>query len=197
MKILAFSDLHLVAELARDLVAVSPEADLVIGAGDFCNMRQGLARAMEMLSGLAAPTVLVPGNAESAEELRGCALPFMTVLHGELAEVEGLRIFGLGGGIPETPFGDWSFDLSEAAAARELARAERVDILVTHSPPKGAGDRTSAGLSIGSDSIHAAIERVAPKLALYGHVHDCWGYRGQIGATRCANLGPLPNWFEV
>ena len=197
MKILAFSDLHLVEELARDLVAVSHEADLVIGAGDFCNMRQGLARAMELLSGLAAPTVVVPGNAESAEELRGCALPFMTVLHGELAEVEGLRIFGLGGGIPETPFGDWSHDLSEAAAARELAGAERVDILVTHSPPKGAGDRTSAGRSIGSDSIHAAIERLQPKLALYGHVHDCWGYRGQIGATLCANLGPLPNWFEV
>lgn len=197
MKILAFSDLHLVEELARDLVAVSPEADLVIGAGDFCNMRQGLARAMEMLSGLAAPTVMVPGNAESAEELRGCALPFMTVLHGDLAEVEGLRIFGLGGGIPETPFGDWSFDLSEAAAGRELARAEAVDILVTHSPPRGAGDRTSAGLVIGSDSIHAAIERLQPKLALYGHVHDGWGYRGQIGVTTCANLGPLPNWFEV
>ena len=85
MKILAFSDLHLVEDLARDLVAVSHEADLVIGAGDFCNMRQGLARAMEMLAGLAAPTVMVPGNAESAEELHGCALPFMTVLHGAAA----------------------------------------------------------------------------------------------------------------
>lgn len=197
MKILAFSDLHLVEDLARDLVAVSHEADLVIGAGDFCNMRQGLARAMEMLAGLAAPTVMVPGNAESAEELHGCALPFMTVLHGAAAEIEGVKIFGLGGGIPETPFGDWSFDLSDAAAARELAKAEGVDILVTHSPPKGAGDRTSAGLSIGSSSIHAAIERVQPKLALFGHVHDCWGFRGSIGATQCANLGPLPNWFEV
>jgi hypothetical protein len=28
-------------------------------------------------------------------------------------------------------------------------------------------------------------------------VHDCWGYRGRIGGTECANLGPTPNWFEV
>ena len=197
MKILAFSDLHLVAPLAADLVAASAKADLVIGAGDFCNMRQGLPRAMEMLAGIAAPMVVVPGNAESIEELRGCALPSMTVLHGQAALVEGLRIFGLGGGIPETPFGDWSFDLSDEAAARVLAQAEEVDILVTHSPPTGAGDTTSAGLSIGSDSIRAVIERVQPRLALYGHVHDCWGYRGEIGKTHCANLGPTPNWFEV
>ena len=91
MKILAFSDLHLVEELAADLVTASVGADLVIGAGDFCNTRQGLPRAMEMLAGIAAPMVVVPGNAESAEELRGCALPFMTVLHGQAAEVEGLR----------------------------------------------------------------------------------------------------------
>lgn len=197
MKILAFSDLHLVEELAADLVTASVGADLVIGAGDFCNTRQGLPRAMEMLAGIAAPMVVVPGNAESAEELHGCALPFMTVLHGQAAEVEGLRIFGLGGGIPETPFGDWSFDLSDRAAARELAKAGEIDILVTHSPPKDAGDTTSAGLSIGSESILAAIQTLQPKLAVYGHVHDCWGYRGQIGASQCANLGPTPNWFEV
>ena len=197
MKILAFSDLHLVEELAADLVTASVGADLVIGAGDFCNTRQGLPRAMEMLAGIAAPMVVVPGNAESAEELHGCALPFMTVLHGQAAEVEGLRIFGLGGGIPETPFGDWSFDLSDRAAARELAKASEIDILVTHSPPKDTGDTTSAGLSIGSESILAAIQTLQPKLAVYGHVHDCWGYRGQIGAAQCAKLGPTPNWFEV
>ena len=41
MKILAFSDLHLSASHAADIVAASAGADLVIGAGDFCNMRMG------------------------------------------------------------------------------------------------------------------------------------------------------------
>ncbi|OIQ30156.1 MAG: serine/threonine protein phosphatase [Alphaproteobacteria bacterium MedPE-SWcel] len=197
MKIMAFSDLHLSEERAADLVTASKEADLVIGAGDFCNMRQGLARAMGLLTGIAAPVVMVPGNAESAEELRGCALSSTIVLHGSGTEVAGLQLFGLGGGIPETPFGDWSFDLSEREAARRLSEAREVDILITHSPPKGAGDTTSAGLSIGSQSIRAAIERLQPQVAVFGHVHDCWGYRGQIGASACANLGPTPNWFEV
>ena len=65
MKILAFSDLHLVEELAVDLVTASVGADLVIGAGDFCNTRQGLPRAMEMLAGIAAPMVVVPGRRRS------------------------------------------------------------------------------------------------------------------------------------
>ena len=42
MKILAFSDLHMARTRAADLVAASAEADLVIGAGDFCNHREGL-----------------------------------------------------------------------------------------------------------------------------------------------------------
>ena len=46
MKILAFSDLHLARARAAEIVAASAGADLVIGAGDFCNMRQGLPEAM-------------------------------------------------------------------------------------------------------------------------------------------------------
>lgn len=68
---------------------------------------------------------------------------------------------------------------------------------MTHSPPRGLGDRTSAGVSIGSTAIRAAIERIAPQLAVFGHVHDSWGKTGQIGTTRCVNLGPKVNWFEV
>ncbi|MDK3017244.1 metallophosphoesterase family protein [Pseudodonghicola flavimaris] len=197
MKILAFSDLHLARRAAEGLVQASADADLVIGAGDFCNMRRGLDQAMELLSGIAAPMLLVPGNAESAEELRAAAGPGATVLHGEGLEIGGLRIFGLGGGIPPTPFGDWSFDLTEAAAEAMLARCDAADILITHSPPKGVADRTSAGMSVGSPAIHAAIARVQPRLALCGHIHDCWGGHGAIGTTEVVNLGPAGTWFEV
>ena len=197
MKILAFSDLHLARRAAAGLVSASAEADLVIGAGDFCNMRQGLDQAMDLLSGIAAPMVLVPGNAESADELRAAVSPGTTVLHGEAATVDGLRLFGLGGGVPPTPFGDWSFDLTEDAAAGLLSGCDGADILITHSPPKGVADRTSQGASVGSAAIFAAIERIQPKLALCGHIHDCWGVRGTIGATEVVNLGPAGTWFEV
>lgn len=197
MKILAFSDLHLARSRAADLVAASAEADLVIGAGDFCNMRQGLAEAMALLAGLQAPLVAVPGNAESVDELRAVAGPGVTVLHGGGCEVAGIKLFGLGYGVPVTPFGDWSCDLTEGFAADLLAGCDAADILITHSPPKGVADRTSAGQSVGSTAIHAAIERIQPRLAFCGHIHDSWGQEGQIGATRVVNLGPRVNWFEV
>ena len=141
MKILAFSDLHLARARAADIVAASGEADLVIGAGDFCNMRQGVDQAMEMLAGIKAPFVMVPGNNESEDELRAAAPAGAHVLHGQSVEIGGLTLFGLGGGVPVTPFGAWSWDLTEAEAADLLAGGDGADILVSHSPPKGIADQ--------------------------------------------------------
>ncbi len=197
MRILAFSDMHLSRRHAAAIVEASQEADLVIGAGDFCNMREGLDDAMHLLDGLQAPCVAVPGNCESDDELRTAALPGMTVLHGEATEVAGLTLFGLGYGVPVTPFGAWSCDLTEDTAAEMLAQCDVADILILHSPPKGLADVTSTGHSVGSTAIHDAIIRIQPKLALCGHIHDCWGVRGQIGQTVVVNLGPTVNWFDV
>lgn len=197
MKILAFSDLHHARRRAETLVEASSEADLVIGAGDFCNMREGLPEAMNLLGGIKAPMVVVPGNAESADELHDAAHAGTTVLHGSGTEIDGLRFFGLGYGVPVTPFGAWSCDLTEEFAADLLARCEAADVMILHSPPKGIADRTSGGISVGSTAILEAIERVQPTLALCGHIHDSWGQSGHIGRTRVVNLGPTPNWFEV
>lgn len=197
MKIVAFSDLHHSASHARDLVAASAGAELVIGAGDFCNMRQGLADALALLSGIAAPVVAVPGNGESADELRAAAPAGWTVLHGEGVTIGGLRLFGLGYGVPETPFGAWSCDLSEDRAAQMLAPCDAADIVILHSPPKGVADRTSQGQSVGSTALRDAVARIAPRLALCGHIHDSWGTEGRIGTTRVVNLGPFANRFEM
>ena len=197
MRVLAFSDLHHSRTRAEALVKASADADLVVGAGDFCNMRQGLPEAMTLLSGLGAPMVAVPGNAESAHELEDAAQAGTTVLHGSGTEIGGLEVFGLGYAVPVTPFGSWSCDLPEDEAEALLARCERADLMVFHSPPKGVADLTSAGLSVGSTAIRAAIERVQPALAVCGHIHDSWGAEGQIGATRVVNLGPTPNWFDL
>ncbi len=197
MKILAFSDLHDSPPRAALLVEAAAEADLVIAAGDFCNRRKGLAEAVGLLSGIAAPVLAVPGNTESAGELRAAAFPGMTVLHGEVTVAQGVTVFGLGYGVPLTPFGTWSCDLTDADAAGMLAACASCDILVTHSPPKGVADRASDGTSLGSTAIRNAIERLQPMLAVCGHIHESWGVEGQIGRTRIVNLGPTPNWFEI
>ncbi|MEM1005033.1 MAG: metallophosphoesterase family protein [Pseudomonadota bacterium] len=197
MRILAFSDLHMARNRAQDIVQASQGADLVIGAGDYCNMRQGLDQAMDMLAGIGAPLTLVPGNAESAAELQDAVPEGVHILHGAGMTVDGLRLFGLGYGVPPTPFGDWSCDLSEADATEMLDRCEAADVMIVHSPPKGHGDMTSQDVSVGSVAVRDAIERVQPLLVVCGHIHDSWGYRGRIGRTQIANLGPTVNWFEV
>ena len=197
MKILAFSDLHLSKRHAAALVEASSEADLVIGAGDFCNMRHGIEDAMALLDGIDRPMILVPGNAESVEELSKVAPAHAHVLHGSGVEIDGLRFFGLGYAVPQTPFGGWSCDLSEAEAEAMLATCDGADVLVLHSPPRGVGDVSSRGHSLGSTAILEAIRRIAPKLAVCGHIHDSWGERGTIGPTEVVNLGPTPNWFEI
>ena len=197
MKILAFSDLHQARARAADIVAASADADLVIGAGDFGNQGRGVAEAMAMLAGIQAPLVMVPGNNESLEELRAAAPEGAQVLHGSGVTIEGITLYGIGGGIPPLPMCDWSWDFTEDAAAELLAGAEGADVLISHSPPRGIADEVRGLGPVGSVAIRDAIARVQPALVVCGHIHDCWGQEGMVGAARVVNLGPTVNWFEV
>ena len=198
MRILAFSDLHRDLDQAARLVEMSADADVVIGAGDFASVHEGLEPTIEALAGIETPTVLVPGNNETDEALRAAAgaWPAATVLHGEGTEIDGIEFFGLGAGIPITPW-DWSFDLSDEDATERLAACPEGAVLVIHSPPQGHADASSAGDHLGSPAILEAIETKQPRLAVCGHIHESWGERSRIGDTEVANLGPSGTWFEV
>jgi Icc-related predicted phosphoesterase len=197
MKLLAFSDLHRDQERAERLVELARDADVVIGAGDYATMRQGLEGTIEILSAIAAPAVLVPGNAESDTELwQACAgWRSAHVLHGEALSIEGVAFFGLGGGVPPTPF-PWSFDLDDDAAAAKLASCPEGAVLVVHSPPKGYLDEAH-GRHLGSRSVLEAIERTHPRLVLCGHIHQCWGGEAAIGTTPVVNVGPDGRFFDI
>ena len=198
MRILAFSDLHRDLDQAARLVEMSADADVVIGAGDFASVHDGLDETIGALAGIETPTVLVPGNNETEDALReaAAAWPAATVLHGEGTEIEGVEFFGLGAGIPITPW-DWSFDLSDDAAAERLAGCPTGGVLVVHSPPQGHADTSSAGDHLGSVAILEAIEAKQPRLAVCGHIHESWGERSRIGETEVVNLGPDGTWLEV
>jgi len=196
--ILAFSDLHRDLRRAASIVERAADADVVIGAGDFASVHEGLGETIDALSGIETPTVLVPGNNETAEALRDAAAGWgaATVLHGESAEIVGATFFGLGAGIPVTPW-DWSFDLSDNEATQALEPCPKGAILVLHSPPHGHCDIAGSGQNLGSQALADAIERLAPPLAVCGHIHESWGARSRIGKTEIANLGPDGATFDV
>jgi uncharacterized protein len=198
VRLLAFSDLHRDLDQAARLVELSADADAVIGAGDFASVHEGLAETIDALTAIETPTVLVPGNNETADALREAASGWAaaTVLHGESTDVDGVSFFGLGAGIPITPW-DWSFDLGEDDAAKLLATCPDDAVMVLHSPPRGHADQSSAGDHLGSAAIAAAIETSRPPLAVCGHIHDSWGRRSRLGETEIVNLGPDGTWLEV
>ncbi len=194
--LLLFSDIHRNQDACASLVQRAEDADILVGAGDLCTMRNGLDEVIDTLSAIDTPTVLVPGNAESADELRSaCASwPAAHVLHGDTCTVAGVDVAGIGGGIPVTPFGDWSYDLSEAEAEALLSDVSLPGapggVLVSHSPPKGIVDRDSSGTSLGSTTIRSAIDRLQPTLVVCGHIHASWGQRETVGDTEVINAGP-------
>ncbi len=196
MKVVAFSDLHCDPECTNAILAASGNADLVLGVGDFAQRHEGLEETLAALEPISEKTVLVPGNNETEDALR--AATSATVLHGDAMSFCGLSIAGIGGAVPPLPPMPWrSFDVTEDEAETLLSEVSVADILLSHSPAKGHGDQHHKMGSIGSTAVLAATERLKPKWLLTGHVHDSWGYRGRVGSTQVANLGPVPVYLEI
>lgn len=198
MKLLAFSDLHCDLKRAERLVEMSAKADVVIGAGDFASMHEGLEETIGALSAIEAPTVLVPGNNETDDALREATAGWSaaTVLHGGVMTIAGVEFFGLGAGIPVTPW-EWSFDLDEEKAAVMLTLCPPGAVLVLHSPPHGHCDSGGSGDHFGSQALLRTIEEKEPRLAVCGHIHESWGCTSKVGKTPIHNLGPKGTWLEV
>lgn len=192
MRVLAFSDLHQDAAAARALVERARFADVLVGAGDFANMRRGVELCINVLKAVPLPAVLVPGNNESADELRAAskAWPSALVLHGTSCVIQGATFFGLGGGVPLTPFGPWSYDFTEHQAEYLLTSCPSGSVLVSHSPPKGILDRSSSGQSLGSTAVRAALDRLKPRAVVCGHIHASSGRKLAHGTTTVINAGP-------
>jgi Icc-related predicted phosphoesterase len=197
VRILAFSDLHCDQAGAARLLERSREAEAVVCAGDLASVHNGLAATVDALRPIEVPTVLVPGNNETDADLREACKGWggATVLHGEACELDGVSFYGLGAGVPVTPW-DWSFDLSEEDAARMLEACPDDAVLVAHSPPLGHVDESS-GRHLGSAAIRDAIGRRSLRLVVCGHIHESWGAESAIGETRILNLGPEGTLLEV
>jgi Icc-related predicted phosphoesterase len=192
MKLLLFSDIHSDFTGASRLVELSLKADVVVGAGDYCLARRGLDEIIAALSAIPKPTVLVPGNAESYEEMaQTCrSWPNAHVLHGNQTTIDGVAFCGIGGGIPITPFGSWSYDFSEGQARKLLQDLPSGGVLISHSPPKGVLDMSSDGRSLGSEAVREVIGIKKPKLVVCGHIHGSAGQIARLGSTDVINAGP-------
>jgi hypothetical protein len=103
-------------------------------------------------------------------------------LQDGLIEVGGLRIWGS----PWQPwFFDWAFNLPRgpALASKWALVPDGVHVLVTHGPPAGILDRTANEEAVGCHDLARALERILPRLHVFGHIHESYGRLERDGTT--------------
>jgi predicted phosphohydrolase len=176
LRIVAVADTHL---FHADLDV--PDGDVFVHAGDLC--RGGdldeLREAAAWIAGLPhRHKVIIAGNHDWAfardPAAARAAIAGMTYLEDTEVTIDGLRFYGS----PWQPaFNDWAFNLPRGPALADVwARIPTgIDVLVTHSPPDGFGDRSPDGDRAGCADLRARLRDVRPRLHVFGHIHQDGG----------------------
>ncbi len=116
-------------------------------------------------------------------------------LEDELVEISGIKIYGS----PWQPeFGGWGFNLMRGEKCLEKWNMipDEVDILMTHGPPLGHGDKCQGGARAGCSELLSTIqERVKPKYHIFGHIHEGYGITTD-GVTTYINASSLNTSYQ-
>lgn len=192
MRIVCLSDTH-----NRHGALDVPDGDVLLHAGD-ATMRGDPEELRAFDAWLARQPhrhkLVVAGNHdwlfEKDAALARSLLAHATYLQDSGIEIAGLRFWGS----PWQPwFLDWAFNLERGAdlAAKWELIPEGTDVLVTHGPPYGVRDHVpprSRGTSldgngehVGCEALLAALERVRPRLHVFGHIHEGYGQERRDG----------------
>lgn len=186
--LVAIADTHM---FHADLVV--PAGDILIHAGDMC--RSGLLAELKMARDWLAALphrhkIIIAGNHDRAFEEQPDAARALfkdfIYLQDESCTIEGIRFYGS----PWTPaYNDWAFNLprGKRLAQKWALIPENTDVLITHGPPFGIGDRSPMPEREGCIDLHARVQRIAPKFHLFGHIHQDRG-QWKIGRTTFINV---------
>jgi predicted phosphodiesterase len=148
-----------------------------------------------LMNALDAPLVFVPGNHDPDVSGYRTSRAGLTLNAGlparppwpdgavsadrAVVDVAGLRIAGLGGCLRYRDGPNQYTQRQQARRARSLARRARwraardgrgVDVLLTHAPPRGVGDREDRAHQ-GFEALNWLAGRLQPLLMLHGHIH--------------------------
>lgn len=200
LRVVCISDTHsLHSQFPKDFL---PPGDILIHSGDFSNVGR-YSEIKEFLEWFGSQTqykhrILIAGNhdlglhAESypktqprfqrrakpddPAECRALLTSDKFIyLEDSEVTVDGLRIYGM----PWQPtFYDWAYNLDRGAPIREYIDKipSDVDILISHGPPLGYGDRCSGGNRAGClDLLKQVNQRIRPRAHIFGHIHEAYG----------------------
>lgn len=194
MKIVCLSDTHLVHD-EFDKIPAIPDGDILIHSGDatFRGRPHEIYRFSKWFHSLPHKyKIFVAGNHDimfEDDRVKAMGLlydnpqywssPIPTkdrciYLEDSEVTIEGLRIYGA----PWSPrFYDWAFNVDRGPKikAKWDLIPEEIDILVTHGPPYGYGDLSTKNELLGCKDLMEAVNRVKPKVHIFGHIHSGYG----------------------
>jgi len=152
--------------------------DVVVIAGDI----EADSLFFKLLDRTSVPIIIVHGNMDSISigeevERHGNSI----FLHEKIFNFGGVNFAGAGGGSP-SPDAFYHINGKKAVPVEEA----KIDVLVTHVPPKGVMDKMALGFHIGNEWVRHIMEEKKPRLVICGHVHEDSGYE-KFGDTTVVN----------
>lgn len=144
-------------------------------------------------------TIMIPGNYDLP--LSETALASFN-LHEKVIEVEGIRFAGYGSapvftpGIPEeiaARFEEHGSGAKLVSRPRDFMLKHKPDVFVLHNPAYGTLDKLPRYGHCGSHGLRSAVDEIAPRLVLSGHVHENYGLLklGQTFFLNPSNFGSV------
>lgn len=197
MKVYALSDQH---GYLNDL-QLPEDADLILHAGDVCPDIGKAQSAWIKNNWLQwrghAPLFGTFGNHDWVDVNSAPSCFFVNEVH----QINGLAVYFS----PfSNRFGAWSWMADPEDLAKVYgAIPEGIDILVSHQPPYGYGDKLDprylmgeADPHVGSKELLEAIDRVKPKVVICGHIHSGYGVYNR-NSTVIYNVAVVNEEYKV
>ena len=197
MRLVCISDTH-----NRHREIALPEGDVLVHAGDM-TMRgspREIQDVADWMGSLPHPVkIAVAGNhdwlfqREPARARRIFEDAGVVYLQDQAYATGGLRFWGS----PWQPWMmSWAFNLPRGERLREKwdLIPSGVDVLVTHGPPHGILDRVERfagrvfslamrqGEHVGCEELLLAVQRVRPRVHVFGHIHEGYGLHESDGS---------------
>ena len=177
MKIVFISDTH---SAHRELEL--PKGDVLVFAGDMCVSHTGASdeelvkQVRDFDSWLGEldyeRKICIAGNHDKVfEKSLVTTLSNGIYLEDEYYEYKGVKFYGS----PWTPHFYGAFNTDEESLEERYNDIEDVDVLITHGPPFGVLDSPYKGDHSGSHALRIAVDRIKPKVHVFGHIHGDYG----------------------
>lgn len=177
MKVVVISDTHGHHEGLGELTG-----DVMVHCGDFEMGSSGRAGPLQALDAWFARqrfrhVLCVGGNHDFLAEQRQArgesVFRHARCLCDETVEIDGFTFHG-SPWVPELAHWAHYRNATALAAAWEQI-PDQVDVLITHTPPRGILDRNSQGRACGCPLLRQRVSVVRPRVHCFGHIHASAG----------------------